>query len=78
MTLDGIEFTGLFLDRVTKYMTLGIIKLEPTDFGLNVIFNFASEDLLCEFFFGASGKVGFHIIDYHGYSDSFEFPLNCK
>lgn len=78
MTLDGIDFTGLFLDRVTKYMTLSIIKLEPTDLGLNVIFDFDSKELLCEFFFGASGKVGFHITDYHGYTDSFEYPLNCK
>lgn len=78
MTLDGIDFTGLFLDRVTKYMTLSIIKLEPTDLGLNVIFDFDSKELLCEFFFGASGKLGFHITDYHGYSDSFEYSLNCK
>ena len=78
MTLDGIDFTGLFLDRVTKYMALSIIRLEPTDLGLNVIFDFDSKDLLCEFFFDASGRLGFHITDYHGYSESFEYPLNCK
>lgn len=78
MTLDGIDFTGLFLDQVTKFMTFGIIELRPTDFGLIVVFDFDSNERLCEFFFEASGQLGFHITDYHGYSDSYEYPLNCK
>lgn len=78
MTLDGIDFTGLFLDQITKYMASSLIRLEPTGIGLKTIFDFDSKERLCEFFFDASGQVGFHITDYHGYSDSLEFPLNCK
>ena len=80
ITLDGIDFTGIFLDQFVKLMVapLPLVGLIPTDLGLNAVFNFSSKATLCQFFFNASGQVGFHITDQHGYSTSEEYPLDCK
>lgn len=78
MTLDGIDFTGLFLDQVSKYMLTSSIKLEPNAQGLDAVFYFSSKEQLCMFFFNASGQLAFHITDHHGYSDIQEQTLDCK